>query len=153
VDELDSVDDLERYTAPPFVCIVEEKNKQNSSAEVSIGMISICPSTGDIVWDDFDGKSCGSVYHILQLTSGRWRDANRARGEFDSNLSRLLSNSVLQTRLVHTRPSELLIPKKHLTEETGKMLSHFTGQVVRYLNLLMLPDPLQCFKLWSPNQN
>jgi DNA mismatch repair protein MSH3 len=55
VDELDSVDELEKYSSPPFMCIIEEPQNKNSSAEVSIGMISICPSTGDIVWDDFDG--------------------------------------------------------------------------------------------------
>jgi len=55
VDELDSVDDSERYTAPPVMCLIEEEKKESSSVQVSIGMISICPSTGDIVWDDFDG--------------------------------------------------------------------------------------------------
>jgi len=55
VDELDSVDELEKSSSPPFMCIIEESQNKKSSAEVSIGMISICPSTGDIVWDDFDG--------------------------------------------------------------------------------------------------
>jgi DNA mismatch repair protein MSH3 len=55
VDELDSVDDLEKYS-PPFMCLVEEKAAK-SSADVSIGMITICPSTGDVVWDLFEGKN------------------------------------------------------------------------------------------------
>lgn len=55
VDELDSVDELEKYSSPPFMCIIEERQNKNSSAEVSFGMVSICPSTGDIAWDDFDG--------------------------------------------------------------------------------------------------
>ncbi|KAF8959081.1 DNA mismatch repair protein MSH3 [Flammula alnicola] len=93
VEELDSVDDLEKYTAPPFMCIIEEK-KGNSSSDVSIGMITICPSTGDVVWDDFDDT-------IMRLE--------------------------LETRLVHTRPAELLVSKNDLTPATGKMLSHFTG--------------------------
>jgi hypothetical protein len=54
VEELDSVDDLEKYNPPPFVCLIEEKKTANS-ADVSLGMISICPSTGDVVWDDFEG--------------------------------------------------------------------------------------------------
>lgn len=56
VDDLDSVDDLERYTPPPFMCLVEEK-KTGSIADVSVGMIVICPSTGDVVWDDFEGMN------------------------------------------------------------------------------------------------
>jgi len=55
VDELDSVDDLERYMPPPFMCLVEEP-KGKSSFDVSLGIITICPSTGDIVWDDFEGR-------------------------------------------------------------------------------------------------
>jgi len=65
VEELDSVDDTEKYTAPPFMCLVEERAKENSP-DVSIGMISICPSTGDIVWDDFDGMYLHSST-ILQI--------------------------------------------------------------------------------------
>lgn len=54
VDELDSVDNLERYTPPPFLCLIEQA-KGGNTGEVSVGMITICPSTGDVVWDDFDG--------------------------------------------------------------------------------------------------
>ncbi|KAJ3512522.1 hypothetical protein NLJ89_g3471 [Agrocybe chaxingu] len=93
VDEMDSIDDMEKYTTAPFMCLVEEKKNENP-CDVSIGMITICPSTGDIVWDDFEDS-------VMRLE--------------------------LETRLVHTRPSELLIPKKHLTDATNKMLSHFTG--------------------------
>ncbi|CAA7265435.1 unnamed protein product [Cyclocybe aegerita] len=93
VDEMDSVDDMEKYTSAPFMCLVEEK-KNGKSSDVSFGMIIICPSTGDIVWDDFEDS-------VMRLE--------------------------LETRLVHNRPSELLVPRKHLTDATNKMLSHFTG--------------------------
>ncbi|KIM49419.1 hypothetical protein M413DRAFT_6469 [Hebeloma cylindrosporum] len=93
VEELDSVDDLEKYNPPPFICLIEEKKTANS-ADVSLGMISICPSTGDVVWDDYEDN-------IMRIE--------------------------LETRLIHTRPAELLIPKNDLTEATTKMLSHFTG--------------------------
>jgi len=49
------VDDLDKYSPPPFMCLIEEKAGK-SSADVSIGMITICPSTGDVVWDLFEGK-------------------------------------------------------------------------------------------------
>ncbi|KAF8162946.1 muts domain V-domain-containing protein [Crassisporium funariophilum] len=93
VDDLDSVDDLERYSPPPFMCLIEE-NKGSNAVDVSIGMITICPSTGDVVWDDFEDSA-------MRIE--------------------------LETRLVHTRPTELLVPESGLTQSTEKMLSHFTG--------------------------
>jgi DNA mismatch repair protein MSH3 len=57
VDELDSVDDLERYHPPPLLCLLEEqKGGMGVDDRVSISMIAICPSTGDIVWDEFEGR-------------------------------------------------------------------------------------------------
>ncbi|KAG5652337.1 hypothetical protein H0H81_005358 [Sphagnurus paluster] len=53
VHDIDSVDDLERYSPPPFLCLIEE-TKPGTTGEVSVGMITICPSTGDVVWDDFE---------------------------------------------------------------------------------------------------
>ncbi|KAK0210572.1 muts domain V-domain-containing protein [Desarmillaria ectypa] len=53
VDGLDSVDDVDKYVAPPFMCIVEEKSGPHDGG-VHIGLISICPSTGDVIWDAFD---------------------------------------------------------------------------------------------------
>ncbi|GLB35404.1 putative DNA-binding domain of DNA mismatch repair MUTS family protein [Lyophyllum shimeji] len=93
VDSLDSVDDLERYTPPPFLCLVEEETK-GVAGDVSVGMITICPSTGDVVWDDFSDTP-------MRLE--------------------------LETRLVHTRPAELLLPNSGLSDATTKMLQHFTG--------------------------
>jgi hypothetical protein len=55
VDELDSVDNMERYTPSPFMCLVEQTRGGNTG-DISVGMITICPSTGDVVWDDFDGR-------------------------------------------------------------------------------------------------
>jgi len=68
------VDDSERYTAPPVMCLIEEEKKESSSSvQVSIGMISICPSTGDIVWDDFDGGQLLFFFPFkLFLTYDRW---------------------------------------------------------------------------------
>lgn len=93
MDDLDSVDDIAGSSAPPFLCIVEESTS-GAGADVHVAMISISPSTGDVVWDTFDD--------------------NPMRLE-------------LETRLVHTRPAELLLPKTGLTGPTQKMLTHFTG--------------------------
>lgn len=49
------MDDLEKYNPPPFMCLIEEKAAKGS--DVSIGMITICPSTGKVVWDFFEGKN------------------------------------------------------------------------------------------------
>ncbi|KAG5354224.1 hypothetical protein C0989_003737 [Termitomyces sp. Mn162] len=92
VDDLDSVDDLERYNPPPFMCIVEQA-KKSITGDVSFGMITISPSTGDVVWDDFEDT---------------------------------LMRIELETRLVHTRPAELLLPEIELSGPTTKMLQHFT---------------------------
>lgn len=54
VDDLNSVDELERYTPPPFMCLVED-TKENDPQNVSISLISICPTTGDVIWDEFTG--------------------------------------------------------------------------------------------------
>lgn len=54
MDDLNSVDDVERYSPPPLMCLFEQAKSEND-ANVSFGMISICPSTGDVVWDDFEG--------------------------------------------------------------------------------------------------
>ncbi|KAJ2917229.1 hypothetical protein MD484_g3189, partial [Candolleomyces efflorescens] len=52
VDDLNSVDEVERYTPPPFMCLVEE-SKQDDPEKVFISVISVCPTTGDVIWDDF----------------------------------------------------------------------------------------------------
>lgn len=42
---------------PPLMCVMEEqKGGMGVDERVLISMISICPSTGDIVYDEFDGE-------------------------------------------------------------------------------------------------
>ncbi|KAJ8078692.1 Mismatch repair protein msh3 [Marasmius tenuissimus] len=55
VDDLSSVDDLEKYVPPPILCLIEDATKAGGNDGcVTIGMIAITPSTGDVVWDEFD---------------------------------------------------------------------------------------------------
>ncbi len=56
IDGLDSVDDLNERVASVFMCLIDDETKGDNGAGVTIGMITICPSTGDVVWDDFDGS-------------------------------------------------------------------------------------------------
>lgn len=57
VDELESVDGLDKHAAPPLVCFTEVPAGGGTSEDhVSISMIAITPSTGDVVWDEFEGK-------------------------------------------------------------------------------------------------
>ncbi|KAG6896947.1 hypothetical protein C0992_005153 [Termitomyces sp. T32_za158] len=70
VDDLDSVDDLERYNPPPFMCIVEQV-KKGTTGDVSFGMITICPSTGDVVWDDFEDTLMRIELEASSYTTGR----------------------------------------------------------------------------------
>lgn len=51
------MDDTERYDAPPLMCIMEEqRGGMGVDERTSISVISICPSTGDVVYDEFEGK-------------------------------------------------------------------------------------------------
>ncbi|KIK97398.1 hypothetical protein PAXRUDRAFT_824943 [Paxillus rubicundulus Ve08.2h10] len=97
VDELESADDVDKHAAPPLACFAEiPRAGESSEDQVSIGMIVITPSTGDVVWDEFDDT---------------------------------IMRSELETRLVHTRPAELVLPDCGLSKLTEKVLSHFIGSV------------------------
>lgn len=57
VDQLGSVDDMDPLSAPPLVCLVEEpKGGMGIDEKVSIALISISASTGDVTWDHFEGN-------------------------------------------------------------------------------------------------
>ena len=62
VDELDSVDDVDRDAAV-LMCLVEQpRGAMGIDERVSIGMVVVCPSTGDVVWDEFDGRYSSSWF-------------------------------------------------------------------------------------------
>ncbi|GBE82631.1 DNA mismatch repair protein [Sparassis crispa] len=94
VDELDSVDNTDRTSAPPLMCLAEElRGGMGPDERVRFGMIVISPSTGDVVWDEFED--------------------NHMRTE-------------LETRMVHIKPYEMLIPKGDgLSKPSAKMINHF----------------------------
>ncbi|KAJ7940789.1 muts domain V-domain-containing protein [Mycena leptocephala] len=85
VDDLDSVDELDKYAAPRLVCIIEgdsEKSIATSTGiDVCIGMISVAPSVGDVVWDMFDDTpmrieleaSPGIMFLVVPTTTTRIR--------------------------------------------------------------------------------
>ncbi|KAI0340128.1 DNA mismatch repair protein MSH3 [Trametopsis cervina] len=55
VDQLGSADDMDPLAAPPLVCLVEEpKGGMGVDERVSIALVSVCASTGDVMWDHFD---------------------------------------------------------------------------------------------------
>ncbi|KAK0199209.1 muts domain V-domain-containing protein [Desarmillaria ectypa] len=98
VDGLDSVDDVDKYVAPPFMCIVEEKSGPHDGG-VHIGLISICPSTGDVI-----GMRLMDTLMRLELE--------------------VIFAEVYE--VVTYKPAELLLHQGGLTKATEKMLSHFT---------------------------
>ena len=56
VDALDSVDALDPTAVPPLVCVVESPaGGPRADERVRVSVISVCASTGDVVWDQFDG--------------------------------------------------------------------------------------------------
>lgn len=75
-------DDLYSHSPPPFMCLIEEPGNRNAG-DVNISMITICPSTGDVVWDDFEGEARWSGLYIHWSDSGgtsRLTYADRAGG-------------------------------------------------------------------------
>ncbi|TFK46431.1 hypothetical protein OE88DRAFT_1715028 [Heliocybe sulcata] len=55
VDELGSVDDTAVSAPPSLVCLVEErKGGMGNDEKVSIGLVIVTPSTGDVIWDDIE---------------------------------------------------------------------------------------------------
>lgn len=57
VDEIDSVDDTDKYISPPLMCLIEKSKKGATKVNVNIAMITVCPHTGDVAWDEFEGTS------------------------------------------------------------------------------------------------
>ncbi|KIK21377.1 hypothetical protein PISMIDRAFT_681294 [Pisolithus microcarpus 441] len=95
VDEVGSTDDLDKYGAPLLACFLESPSRGDvPDDQVSIAMIAITPSTGDVIWDEFDDS---------------------------------IMRSELETRLVHTRPAELVLPERGLSRLTEKVLKHFAS--------------------------
>ncbi|KIP07972.1 hypothetical protein PHLGIDRAFT_510551, partial [Phlebiopsis gigantea 11061_1 CR5-6] len=57
VDQLDSVDALDPMSVPPLTCLVESPSGGLGTDEkVKVSLISVCASTGDVMWDHFEGK-------------------------------------------------------------------------------------------------
>ena len=62
IDDIDSVDELDPTFAPSLMCLVEEPmGGMGPDEKVKVGMVVISASTGDVVWDEFEGKRLGSV--------------------------------------------------------------------------------------------
>jgi hypothetical protein len=78
------------------MCIIEENTTANG-ADVYIGMITICPSTGDVVWDEFEGTIRHIYIPLLTLFFGRHPDANGARGSIVFHSFQINLNDVDET--------------------------------------------------------
>ena len=57
VDDLNTTDELDSNSAPPMMCLLEEpRGGMGTDERVLIATLSISPSTGDVVWDEFEGQ-------------------------------------------------------------------------------------------------
>ena len=56
-DDLDSPDDFAQATRPLMSIIEETRGGLGPDDKVLIGVISVVPSTGDVVYDEFSGLS------------------------------------------------------------------------------------------------
>ena len=97
--------------APPtnaIMAIVERPlGGQAVDERARIAIVSVIPETGEVIWDEFDGKSAG-------VSPGLTTDS--------------AVRSELETRLTHLQPRELLLPAEGLSAATEKLLKHFAGQ-------------------------
>ena len=57
MDSLDSLDDpstSESSLAPSLLCLTETFEDIPKDGKVSISLVSVTPSTGDVIWDEFE---------------------------------------------------------------------------------------------------
>jgi hypothetical protein len=92
---MESVDGLERYNPPPLMCLLEEQQGgMGADEKVSISMIAICPSTGDVVWDEFEGKiHFYACLDSLILCDSRLAHAHRTRSKIFRHCNDFMGNS------------------------------------------------------------
>jgi DNA mismatch repair protein MSH3 len=131
VDDIDSADDVDINSTPLLMCLVEQlRGGIGPDERVSIGMIAICPSTGDVIWDEFEGKFL--IWYLPGST--KLLPDGHMRTELEVGL--LLSADFFpfmylpQTRMVHCKPAELLLAEQGGTMPTERMLKHFAGCVL-----------------------
>jgi DNA mismatch repair protein MSH3 len=63
---MDSVDDVDASNTPSLMCVVEQlRGGMGADERVIIGMIVICPSTGDVIWDEFEGRLLIDYFFLL----------------------------------------------------------------------------------------
>lgn len=149
VDDLASNDDgalgAPVGAAPPsnaLIAIVElpiGKGKGRASRDeddvgsVKIGLISVVPSTGDVMWDEFMGMSTPFItlqtVHIL--TSPLISTQMVLRGPSLRCVPRLIFQDTSrllcfhrrsQTRITHIQPQEILLPVDKLSPASEKLL-------------------------------
>jgi len=134
VDDIDSADDVDANNAPLLMCLVERlRGGMGADERVSIGMVTICPSTGDVVWDEFEGKflirrSLVSLRAYGLPSDGHMRTELEVTSFMPTDLTPFTYLS--QTRMVHCKPAELLLPEQGLTKPTERMLNYFAGWVL-----------------------
>ena len=78
---------------------------------VRIGLVSVVPGTGEVVWDEFDGRS----------------ESEYMRCDLADQVADSQVRTELETRLTHLQPAELLLPASGLSKATEKVLNHFAG--------------------------
>lgn len=74
VDELGSID---QDHPPTLMCVVEDGGKSNSSR---IGMTMVCPTTGEVTYDEFQGKL---LWKCLGHTTNHGVLDNKTRSELE----------------------------------------------------------------------
>ena len=74
MDELGADDDEARIAPPVFMCICEGLlGGMGADERVSISMVAVTPSTGDVIWDEFeDGFMRNELEVNTRHVDGYW---------------------------------------------------------------------------------
>ncbi|OCH90300.1 hypothetical protein OBBRIDRAFT_826026 [Obba rivulosa] len=112
VDELNSVDDLEPTLPPPLMCLVEElRGGKGAGERVNIGMVVITPSTGDVVWDQFEDSSMRIELETRMVHTTPYElllPASKLSGPTEKLISYITENTISDHRIRIERFNEML---------------------------------------------
>ena len=72
MDDLNTTDELDTNSAPHMLCLVEEpRGGMGADERVSISMVAVTPSTGDVVWDEFEDGFMRSELEVMKTRPSR----------------------------------------------------------------------------------
>ncbi|KAF8626218.1 hypothetical protein AX15_004907 [Amanita polypyramis BW_CC] len=122
VEALGSSDDTERFMPPLLMCLIEEQTHKGPN-DVRIGIITVCPSTGDVVWDDFEDTPM-RIELDTRLAHTRPAELLRPSESLTGPTNKLLSHFA-SSLITETRVRIEIIPEVMPYDEAFDFVSDF----------------------------